>query len=1435
MDQNLPWKIIDKFFTDNQHVLAKHHINSYNEFYFRDINRIFKEQNPIKIIKMQDEITKEFHLQCKLYMGGRNGDKIYFGKPIIFDNDREHFMYPNEARLRNMTYGITIHYDVDVEFNIYQNGEFVESQITLDKIYLGRFPIMIHSDLCILKSLTDSVRFNMGECKNDIGGYFIIDGKEKVIIPQEKFADNMLYIRDKVNDIYSHSADIRSVSEDSSKPVRTFSIRIVAPTPSQTNNQIVVNVPNVRKPIPLFILMRALGVISDKEIITYCLLDLEKYETYMDLFIPSIHDAGKIFTQDVAIKYIASFTKGKTVSHTLEILMNYMLPHVGELNFKNKAYYIGHMVFELLKVFTKNNKPTDRDNFKFKRVELPGKLIYDLFKEYYSLQKRSIFQKIDKEFYYKKGIYQSNFIGLIENNYKMFFSERVVEAGFKKAFKGNWGAEAHTKRLGVLQGLNRLSFNSAISHLRKINLPFDSSAKVTGPRLLHGSQWGIIDPADTPDGGNVGLHKHLAISSHITSGYSAKPLIKLLHSLINLQWLEECTPKYLANATKVFINGTWIGVVTDPYVSMLTLRTYRRNALIPIYTSINWQIDVNCINIYTDSGRICRPLFYINQLNGEPSYMRKGIMDKLEGDDFTWEELICGFSKKKDANFNYDLLKIYPEVKDLYNTRNLESLTENQAVIEFIDSSEASSSLVAVYDTQLNKHPYTHIEIHPSLLYGVMGNQVVFPENNASSRNVFACGQGKQAVSLYHSNFQVRIDKMGIILNSGQMPIVKSRYLKYINNEQHPYGENVIVAIMVYGSYNVEDSILFNEGSIKRGMFRTTYYNMYEAYEESSKVGVSEVDSSFANIENSDAIKLKPGYDYSELDEHGLIKENTVLDDKKVLIGKITKNTEDPDISIDSSVMPKKGQLGYVDKTFITEGEAGHRIAKVRIREERIPAIGDKFCSRCGQKGTIGLVIPEENMPFTKDGLKPDIIINPHALPSRMTIGQLVESLMGKACVLYGGFGDCTAFNNNGTKNERFGKMLTDQGFHSSGDQILYNGESGEQIYSTIYIGPTYYMRLKHMVKDKINYRALGPRTVLTRQAVQGRANDGGLRIGEMERDCISSYGATQFLKESMLVRGDDYYIAVCNKSGTLAIYNENMNIFLSLFADGPIRFIKNVDDSLNIDNISKHGKDFSIIRVPYAFKLLMHELQSMNIQMRLITEDNVDQLTNMTFSNNIDLLMHSEGENISIKQLVRDNYSKLANNDTTKATVLNETPDKNIPNTPEADPNTPPVPPHTPEDNTNAVNSPPWTPHTPEDNTNAVNSPPWVPNSPEYNPNAVNSPPWVPNSPEYNPNAVNSPPWVPQTPEEKQGPVTSNEAENTSILNKITQLLSTSKDDSKEAEDVSEDIQIVKKDKNTDEADENDEEDKKDKSKGDIIHSEKLGDEDSLLLTITK
>jgi len=1228
---------------------------------------------------------------------------------------------------------------------------------TLEKIYLGKFPIMLQSDFCILSGLPKEMRHAYGECRNDVGGYFIIGGKEKTIVSQEKFADNMLYIRKMNDDKLLYSAEMKSVSENPSKPIRTFRVSIVAPTSTYTNKQIVVHIPNVRSPVPLFIVFRALGILSDKEIISYCLLDLEKYESLIDLFIPSVHDASTIMTQDAAIKYIALLTKGKRMPHAFDILTDYLLPHVGETNYITKAYTLGNIVFRLLSVYTGIEPETDRDNFKYKRIELVGTLLYDLFREYWTIQQKNVHLEFEKKLYYNQELYEKDLFGLITQHYRDAFKLRELEIGFKKAYKGNWGAYSHTKREGAVQDLNRLSFNSALNHLRKTNLPLDSSLKVVGPRLLHNSQWGYFDPIDTPDGGSIGLHKHLSLSTYITQGMSREPMIDWLREKWSMKLVEEYTPITLSHVTKVIVNGFLVGAVEEPINSINVFRLYRRNALIPIYFSASFDISLNTIFVYTDAGRLCRPIFYRDDETQALSYQSTATLKKLQGNSFEWNELVTGFNKKRESvEFVpeklgiYKLFELYEGIENETNPAKVDRFLKDKAIIDYIDSSESENALIALSTDDFENNTaikYTHCEIHNSLILSMMTNLCIFPENNPATRNLFSGGQSKQASSVYHTNYQVRMDKTSVVLNSGQIPLVKSRFFETITKNENVYGENAIVAIACYTGYNVEDAMLLNEGALKRGLFRTSYISVYEAHEESDKSSEIIVEKKFMNIyDNPHIVGKKAGFDYSKLDEHGIIKEGTLIDDKTVLIGLVTSTVAAPDSGIvqdsvykDASKVPKKGQLGIVDRVFITDDEEGRRIAKVRILEQRIPTLGDKLASRSGQKGTVGMVIRECDMPFTAEGVRPDIIINPHAIPSRMTIGQLVECITGKACAVYGGFGDCTAFNNKGSKIGVFGELLVKEGFHSNGNEIMYNGMTGEQMETEIFMGPTYYLRLKHMVKDKVNYRARGPVTALTRQPVSGRANDGGLRIGEMERDTVISHGMTNFTRESMMERADKYYLAICNNTGMISIYNPSKDVFISPMADGPLQYTGSLEnDDLRLKQVTRFGRSFSVVCVPYAFKLLVQELQTMNVQMRIITDDNIDQMESMSFSTNINTLLGNAEDKSPIKK-IKEQIEEILIKDSEVLRKIDKLPIPDRTLTPSVDITTPDPDEYRPSDE-RAFNP----------NIESV-SPAYAPNSPAY---APNSPAYAPNSPAYDPSSPAYDPNTPPSPYDPSSPL---------------------------------------------------------------------------------
>ena len=1437
MDDSTIWKLIDIYFKENSHALVRHHLDSYNQFFTKDLYQLFKEMNPLKIEVDYDDEIQEFRSKCLMYIGGKDGSRVYLGKPIVYDPSNPHYMLPNECRLRNLTYATTVHFDVEIEYerilreddiptrldehgyalldgdgegeevgpddagkarkkdftpnqfaelrknttnNIKGNVQLVK--MLLEKIYFGKFPIMVQSELCVLHKMPRDMRFAMGECKNDLGGYFIIDGKEKVVIPQEAFGDNMINVSVAKDDKYLFTVDVKSVSENVSKPVRTLSIRILAPTNKLTNMNIGVFIPNAGdKPIPLFIVFRALGILTDKEIISFCTLqDAEQTPVaFMPYIDACIHNASAIVTQYDAIAYISLLVKGRSVTRTMRILADYFLPHIGEVNFLDKAYYLGYLANRLLSVATGMEEPTDRDSYKYKRLSLIGPLMKDLFREYYVQQQHHIRLSFETKYEFGKKTF-SDLSVMIYKLYAEVFRKRIVETGFQKAFKGKWGATEHTKKVGIVQDLNRLSYNGMLDHLRKTTLPMDSSVKLVAPRVLHGSQWGIIDPIDTPDGGNIGLHKHLAMLTLVTTAIPKEPILKWIRDNTTIKELSNTTPIRMGKLTKIFVNGLWFGGVTDPIQLTETFKLHRRHGLIPISVNIMFDHVRNTIFISADGGRLCRPIFYRDEMSSSSSFVFNDkdefvkitkLMEDPKSTD-VWRKMVSGFHDKHDPEHNPYSAKFYTW-EELYKVDKAQ-MTKSKALLEYVDPQETEGTLIAMHNSETSAAMtkktalYTHCEIHPSTTYGVMCNMINYLEHNPVTRNSFSCGQSKQACSLYSTNYQLRMDKTAVVLNNGQIPLVKSRYLQYINHEENPYGENAIVAIMCYTGYNVEDAILINEGALQRGLFRTTIYTTYEAEEEKDvKHEMVMKDKTFTNIDKlNDVMGIKPDMDYSKLDDQGMIPEGTEVDDRTVLIGQ-TEMADQKGGRKDCSKVPKKGQLGTVDKTFMTEGEEGQRIAKVRIREERIPNLGDKFASRAGQKGTIGMVIPEANMPFTKDGIRPDMIINPHALPSRMTIGQMIECIVGKGCAFKGTFGDCTAFYNRENKLGVFGDVLIRHHFHSNGDEILYNGMNGKQLEASVFIGPTYYMRLKHMVKDKINHRARGPRTNLTRQPVSGRANDGGLRIGEMERDAVISHGMSYFLRESMMERADAYQIAVCNLTGLMAIYNPARDILLSPGADGPIRYTGSLfnEGQQEVQQISKFGKNFSLVQLPYSMKLLIQELQAINVQVRIITEDNIKQIDNLNFSHNLKLLVgDKEATPKMVIERIREELKKKPE----------ESPDYTENNTPSAergDHNTMQQPLNEKERDMEEVDidrmnermdAAPKNGNKKFDVMNYISekdrreglpynpniSPPYDPNaSPPYNPNA--SPPYDPNalsydeaSPPYNPNI--SPPYDP-------------------------------------------------------------------------------------------
>ena len=709
-----------------------------------------------------------------------------------------------------------------------------------------------------------------------------------------------------------------------------------------------------------------------------------------------------------------------------------------------------------------------------------------------------------------------------------------------------------------------------LSHLRRLSNPLPSGSKSLGPRKLHNSQWGFVCPSESPDGGNVGIINHLSIMAQVSFNVSE---IGIHEALIDngMILLNDVIHQELNQNCKIFLNGKWIGIHKNPDFLYKIMRLLKLNSIIHLYTSIYWDINTNEIYVFCDNGRLLRPVFVLKQMG---SVLSNELIEGNFSYMSHWNHLIRG-------EHMYDL---YPELSVYDETYHREEfmkiktkyedyisyLEDNKAQIEYIDPLETEGFFISKSIYSIDKE-YTHCEIHSSLILSAVALNIPFPEHSQYPRNVFSCQQTKQAVGLYSSAYNTRFDTFAHVLNYPQKPIVTTRYKKYTDVDKLPYGVNAIVAIASYTGYNQEDSLILNKTSIERGMFQSLYYRSYEEKEENT--GTRRI--YFGNPENYNDIKKSKIINYDKLDTNGIVKEGYYVTDNDAIVGNIGEevNSSGNIVKKVSGKCIKFATSGIVDKVVVVKNKDNLRTAKVRIRKNKIPTVGDKYASRPGQKGMCGLVLEQEEMPFTKDGIVPDIIINPHAIPSRMTINQLLEVVLGKSACLGGFLGDATAFQNNDIHD--YAKLMEKYNYSEWGNEILYSGITGEQLKTSIFIGPTYYQRLKIMVADKMHSRGQGPLQSLVRQPAAGRANNGGLRIGEMERDSILAHGISGFLNESMMERSDKYSVNINKTTGLISNGEENDNI-------------------VNVN-------------MPYSMKMLLQELQTMSIAPRLITDNSIE------------------------------------------------------------------------------------------------------------------------------------------------------------------------------------------------------------------------------------
>ncbi len=1102
------WYIARSFIEEEG--LVQHQIRSYNYFVRKGL------QDLVNSLEVQEIKTKHGTLTFKF-------GTIEIDKPRIIEIDGtiNDNITPSECRLRKLTYAAPIY----AKMNLYLDGRLLSSE----RVEVGIIPVMVKSDICPLSKMTHDELLAIGEDPMDPGGYFIINGSERVIVAIEDLAPNKILVTEKdVGGKPQYSAVVLSsafgrqakveVTYKEGGPIRVFFSRIY-------------------KGIPIIILLRALGMTNDREIVNF----VSQVKEVQELLELPFKEAEGIETVEDALKYIGNkiafgYAEEYRIQRAEQLIDNVLLPHIGTDKASRylKAIFLCDMVGRVLETSLGLRKPSDKDHYANKRVKLATPLLMELYRMAFLKLIRDIRYQLEKLLTIRQPTSISTFVrpGIVADFVKHAFAT------------GNWPGG----RVGVTQLLNRTNYLATLSHLRRVQSPLSRSQPHFEARDLHGTHWGRICPAETPEGSNCGLVKNLALSAEFSFSMNKREVLDKLY-ILGVMPLSEAINRKKFLPAKVFVDGLLVGFHSNGQELVTELRNLRRNG------EINNNVNVALYNykhvqevwINTDEGRVRRPLIIVE----------KGV-------------------SKLNRNHVEAIKNRISRFRDLVST----------GIIEFLDAEEEENAFVALTPDSVTPE-HTHMEISPYLMFGIVASIIPYAEHNQSPRNVYECAMGKQALGFFASNYEIRTDSRMHLLVYPQKPLVTTKSIELIGLNNRPIGQNMVVAILSAQGYNMEDAVVLNKSSVERGLGLSLSYRTYEVESrqylggQKDKFGIPE-----PNIRG-----YKGEQYYRILDADGLAHVEADVSGNMVIVGVMSpprfmeEYTRAPAREMvwrDASEVVRQSASGVVDNMFITRTDEGNKLVKARVRTTCFVEIGDKFSSRHGQKGVVGMLFPQEDMPYTEDGIVPDLIINPHAFPSRMTIGQLIESIAGKVAAIKAEPVDGTPFL--GKKIEELRAELEALGFKSSGTSVMYDGLTGKKFEAEIFIGVVYYQRLHHLVRDKIHARARGQVQLLTRQPTEGRARGGGLKFGEMERDCLIAHGAAYLLLDRLLEQSDKYTAYFCEKCGLPAYYDLKQE-----------RFVCRVC-----------GKEASIkpVVMSYAFYLLLNELLSMCIYPRVKLEE---------------------------------------------------------------------------------------------------------------------------------------------------------------------------------------------------------------------------------------
>jgi len=1045
---NKRWPIIQDIL--KREGIARQHLNSYDEFLERGLQSIIDEVGQIEI--------ESAEYPYKIQLG-----KVKLQQPRMMELDGSiTHIAPMEARLRNVTYASPIM----LEASVVEDGKILESRY----IHIGDMPVMVRSNACILHNLSEQKLVEHGEDPSDPGGYFIINGSERVIVGLEDLSYNKIIV------------DRETVGGNTVFKAKVYSsivgYRAKLELIMKNDGLIVAKIPGSPVDIPVVTLMRALGLESDREIAA----SVSLVDDIQDELEGSFEKSGDVPTAKDAIVYISKrIAPGMLEEFQIkraETLLDWgLLPHLGKHpdNRKEKALFLGEATCKLIELKLGWIATDDKDHYGNKVIKFAGQMLADLFRTAFRNLVRDMKYQLERSGQ-KRGI----------NAVAAAVRPGIVTDKMNNAIAtGNWGRG----RVGVTQLLDRTNYLSTISHLRRIQSPLSRSQPNFEARDLHATHFGRICPSETPEGSNCGLVKNLALSAIISVNVPSEDIIEKLYDL-GVTYVSDAKDELKKEGTRVFVDGRLIGYFKDGQRLVDSLRDLRRNFKIHPHVGIflyqsSFEGSTKRLYVNCNAGRVLRPLIVIKD---NKILLTQELIDKVSKKFLSWTDLL------------------------------------HMGIIELVDANEEENSYIAIDETDIKKH--THMEVFPSAILGAGASIIPYPEHNQSPRNTYESAMAKQSLGFSTPLMNASTYVRQHLMLYPQTPIVNTKAMGLLGLEDRPAGQNCVVAVLPFDGYNIEDAIVLSKSSIDRGLGRTFFYRIYEAEAKQYPGGMRdnfEIPTAEGNIRGFRGDKA-----YRLLEEDGVIATESTAQGGDILIGKTSPPRfmeEYREFEVkgpyrrDTSIGVRPSENGVVDTVVMTQSHDGGRMYKIRVRDLRIPEIGDKFASRHGQKGVVGLLVNQEDLPYTADGVVPDVLINPHAFPSRMTVGMFLESVTGKAAALRGSKMDGSAFV--GEKLEDVKGVLEQNGFKYSGKEVMYDGRTGKPFAVDVFIGVVYYQKLHHMVADKIHARARGQVQMLTKQPTEGRARGGGLRFGEMERDCLIAYGASMMLKDRLLDESD--------------------------------------------------------------------------------------------------------------------------------------------------------------------------------------------------------------------------------------------------------------------------------------------------------------------------